>query len=310
MRESLAVIDIGTNSVLLLVVRRLGNRLISLHEESETPCLGMGLAQTGRISSPSITRLIRTLRHYRRICDLSGAARIITVGTQVFRAARNGKRVIKEVARHTGLRITVLPEGEEAKLAFFGAMSGLPQIHHGVLVDVGGGSTEFVLFQNRGIVRSVSLPVGAVVLCETALRRFWRISDTRLARAQAVVSEHFSRLPMEFRHAAGSIIGVGGTITTLAALDRRLKKYHSDPVHGSNLTRRKIERRLVAFRQMTVSDIRRAIPFDPARAPVLPAGTLIWVEVLKHLGGKSITVSHRGLRWGVAESFFKSNGKA
>jgi len=308
-QEPLAVIDVGTNSALLLIVQFVAKKFVTLHEESQTPRLGAGLAETGRIAVTAVPRLISTLNHYQEVCKSLGVVKIIPVGTRVFREARNSQRVIKEVVRHTGLRINVLSSAQEASYALRGALSGMPRIRNGILVDVGGGSTEFVVFRKGVIVRSVSFPLGAVVFAETALRRFWHISDARLARARTVVGRHFCRLPPEYRRPSGCIIGVGGTITTLAALDRRLKKYRPDHVQGVDLTRNKFDRYLEQFRRITVTDIRRAIPFDPARAGVLPAGTFIWAEVLKHLSVSSVTISHRGVRWGVAEEFLGKSGR-
>ena len=138
----LAAIDIGTNSALLLVVQHEGNDFVSLHEESQTPCLGDGMAKTGRISAAAVERLIRTLKHYRSTSESLGAAKIIAVGTRVFRAARNSRKIINEVARRTGVRISVLSANQEAAYALIGALSGFSRIQNGILVDVGGGSAR------------------------------------------------------------------------------------------------------------------------------------------------------------------------
>lgn len=305
----LAVIDIGTNSALLLVVRQQGNDFSSLHEESQTPRLGAGLAKTGRIAPASVEALFRTLTHYQRISESLGVVKIMAVGTRVFRAAKNSRKVIDQVTRQIGVRIRVLSARQEAAHALTGAVSGFPRIQNGILVDIGGGSTEFVLFKRRKIVRSISYPVGAVVLAETALRCFWHISDRRLARAREKTGSHFSRLPREYLQASGGVIGVGGTITTLAALSAGGKTYRPERVHGAELTLMKIERFLRRFRTGTIPEIRRSIPFDPGRARVLPAGTFILAEVCKHLDAERVRVSHRGLRWGVADEYFESQDK-
>ncbi len=305
----LAAIDIGTNSALLLVVKHKGNNLISLHEECQTPRLGTGLATTGRIVPTAVERLIRTLKHYKHISESLNAEKIIAVGTRVFRAARNSRKVIDEVVRRTGLRIIVLSAKQEAADALRGVLSGFSRMQNGILVDIGGGSTELVLFKKRKIIRSISFPIGAVVLADTALRRFCHISDRRLAKAREEIGRHFSRLPREYFQGSGGVIGVGGTVTALAAMDTGLVKYRPERVHGSELAQRGIGRFLARFRKMTIPAVRRKIPFDPARARVLPAGTFIWAEVLKHLDREHVRVSHRGLHWGVAERYFKKQPK-
>jgi exopolyphosphatase/guanosine-5'-triphosphate,3'-diphosphate pyrophosphatase len=305
----LAVIDIGTNSALLLVAQRQGKDFISLHEESQTPRLGAGLAKTERIAPVSAERLICTLTHYRKISELLGAAKLIAVGTRVFRAAKNARQVIDKVTRQTGIRIRVLSAKQEAAYALGGALTGFLHIRKGVLVDIGGGSTEFVLFKQRKIVHSLSIPIGAVVLAETGLRRFRHISDRRIEQVQNDIHRHFSRLPREYYGQSGGVIAVGGTATTLAALNAELTKYNPERVHGAELTDKGIERYVQRFRAGTIADIRRSIPFDPARARVLPAGTFILAEVCKHLDIKRLRVSHRGLRWGIAQEQFTSRRK-
>lgn len=305
----LAAIDIGTNSALLLVAQRRGKDFVSLHEESQTPRLGTGLANTGRIAPKSVERLIRILVHYRKISESLGATEIFAVGTRVFRAAKNAREVIEKVTRQTGVRIRILSAQQEAAYSLNGALSGFPSSQNGVLVDIGGGSTEFVLFKKRKIVRSLSFPIGAVVLAETGLRHFWHISDQRIKLVQKEIGRHFSRLAREYLGQSGGVIAVGGTATTLAARNAGLTKYRPERVHGAELTIVRIERFLQRFRTETIPDLRRSIPFDPLRARVLPAGTFILAEVCKHLDIKCLRVSHRGLRWGIAEEQFTSRRK-
>ena len=304
MSDTISVIDIGTNSALLLVVRYVRGEFVSIYEESQTPRLGAGFAETGRIAPQSTARLVKTLRHYKQISAVHGASVILAVGTQVFRMARNAREVIHEVADRTGIRIMVLSSRQEASYAFCGALSGLPYIQSGVLVDIGGGSTELVPFHRRTIVSTLSLPLGCVTLAETCLRRFYGISDRRVETARAMVGKLFRKLSREYRRSFGSIIGVGGTVTTLAALDQRLRTYRADRVHGYHLNGKSIEQYVERFRRTPAAQLRQAIRFDPDRAAVLPAGTFLWAEVLKHLSARCITVSHRGLRWGLALEYF------
>jgi len=309
MSDTIAVIDIGTNSALLLIVRRVGSELVSLCEEARTPRLGAGLAATGQIGPIPQLRLNRTLRSYLRTCKAHGTSTVIAVGTRVFRTAHNARKVVRQIARHTGLRIRVLSAKEEASYAFRGALSGLPDVRHGVMVDIGGGSSELVLFRRRKIVSTLSLPLGCVTLGEMQLRRFCAISDRRLEAARSAVQLSFSQIPREYRQHSTSIIGVGGTITTLAAWELKLRAYRADRVHRYVLSREHIEHDVRRFRELSSAEIKRRIPYDPRRAAVLPAGTFLWAEVLNHLGAQWVTVSHRGLRWGIAQEYFATAAK-
>jgi len=303
----IAVIDIGTNSALLLVVRREGEKYISLHEESQTPRLGEGYSATKQISPIAVRRLIKTLLHYRAASEKSNAGTILAAGTHIFRAAHNAEAVIADVAGKTGIVIETLSAGDEASCALAGALTGFSRMRKGVLLDVGGGSTELVLFHRRLILRTLSLPLGAVTFAETALKRFRHISDDRLIAARTAAHELFCHISREYAPPAAGLIAVGGTVTTLAALDLGLTTYDPDRVHGYELNRETLERYLQRFRRMTCEEIQRVIPFDPARARVLPAGTFLVAEVLKHLGKNKLTISHRGVRWGLAERYWAAD---
>jgi len=302
--DPLAVIDIGTNSALLLVVRYERGKFISLHEESQTPRLGEGFSSTKKISRTAFRRLIDTLLHYRTVAESLKAETILAGGTQIFRVAQNAAEVIAGVARETGIEIRILSAEDEAGCALEGALSGFPRVRKGVLLDVGGGSTELVLFRRQLIMRTLSLPVGAVTFAETALKRFRNISESRLAAARAEAATSFCHISREYSTPADGLIAVGGTATTLAALDLGLTTYSPDDVHGYELSRETIEDYVERFRRMTTGEIEAAIPFDPARARVLPAGTFLIAEVLKHLSKNKLTVSHRGVRWGLAGQYW------
>jgi exopolyphosphatase/guanosine-5'-triphosphate,3'-diphosphate pyrophosphatase len=303
----IAVIDIGTNSALLLVVRREGEKYVSLHEESRTPRMGEGFSATKKISRIAVERLIDALQYYRSVAERLNAGAIIAAGTQIFRVARNADEVIAEVAQRTGIAVKVLSAEDEAGCSLEGALSGFSLIRKGVLLDVGGGSTELVLFRRRMILRTLSLPLGAVVYAETLLKRFYHISGKRLAEARSAAGKLFCHISREYSPPTSGLIAVGGTVTTLAALDLGLKAYRSERVHGHRLSLETLEWYIERFRKMTIGEIEQAIPFDPARARVLPAGTFLVAEVLKHLGANGLTVSHRGVRWGLAGRYWATD---
>ncbi len=305
-KSPVAVVDVGTNSALLLIATRRGKQLESLVEAIATPRLGEGFAGIGRVSEIAVDRLIETIYDYQEIAADHNADQFIVTGTRVFRGARNAKSVIRQICRRTGATIRILSAREEAEYAFRGALSGLPRVRNGVMVDVGGGSTELLSFVNRKITGFTTIKLGAVTLAETTLRRFCHISDTRLRAAAEQADRQFSCMDGEYEPPRARIIAVGGTVTTLAAMDLRSKIYRPDRVHGHRLTIGQLERFLERFRGMKISDLRRRIAFDPGRAAILPAGTFIWVEVLKHLRIKELTVSHRGLNWGVAEQALRT----
>ncbi len=302
-----AVVDIGTNSALLLIVRRQGRRLIALHEEISTPRLGESVGHTGRIGDKAITKLIKTLTHYQKLTHEHKCEDLYCVGTRVFRAARNSATVCNHVKADTGLEITILSAEQEAQLALRGALSGLPRLWRGLVVDVGGGSTEFIAFADRTFQRSASINIGAVSLADSHLGRYYRVSRQRLRDAQATVREQLVEVIREYSPTAGRIVGVGGTITTLAAMRMRLKEYIPESIHGQVLPSPWIKRQVERFRHLPINELRQLIPYEPERATVLPAGTFIWHSLLNMFDLPEVQVSHRGLRWGVADALFSGD---
>ncbi len=302
MSNPVAVVDIGTNSALLLIARRQGRRLVAIHEETSTPRLGEMLGRTGRIGHKATENLIKILRHYQELVREHHCQTFHCVGTRVFRAARNAASVCDRVKSETGLDIIILSAVKEAQLTLRGALSGLSRLRHGVLIDVGGGSTEFIGFANRKFQRSMSVNIGAVNLADSHLGRFYHIGTQRLTDARTIVNEHLEDVVREYLPAAQSIVGVGGTITTLAAMRKKLRQYRSDRIHGQIVPASWVKRQLNHFRNLPIAELRRLIPYEPERANVLPAGTFIWDTVLNMFTVPAVQVSHRGLRWGVAEA--------
>ena len=275
-----AAVDLGTNSVRLLVADVADGNLEELHRETRIVRLGEGVDERRVLLPAAVARASDALADYRNTARRLGAERILLVATSAVRDAQNGAAFLRELETSFGFATRLLSGDEEAELTRRGVAR--PEA---LVVDLGGGSTELV---GPGI--RTSLDVGSVRLTERYLR-----SDppttVQLAAAAAFVR---SLLPdFVFRET----LGVAGTFTTLAALE--LGGYDSALTHGFRLRRAAVERWVERLAAVPVA--RRVFPgLEPARAPVIVGGALIVRELMLHAGLEEIEVSERDLLDGAA----------
>jgi exopolyphosphatase / guanosine-5'-triphosphate,3'-diphosphate pyrophosphatase len=294
-----AVLDVGTNSILLLLAEVADGRIRPIRQELASPRLGRNIRQTGWIESESIQRAVDSINRMK--ADLSGVP-IIGVGTQVFRIARNATETLDVLRRQTGIEIEVLSSTEEAEWSFRGALGGLREKGRMTVVDIGGGSTEIVTGAPDGIDSARSYSIGAVTLTEEAFHDPLSIGDIEMAEMKI---REALRDATWFETAEW--IAVGGTATTLAALELGLSRYDADRVHGVRLSKERIEHWIQRLAVLPLSLRRGMIPFDPERADIIIAGSLIIKEISRRLG--DCIVSDRGLRFGIAHREYAKRRK-
>ena len=276
--------------------------------------LGQGLGASGAILPAAAKRTAAAVGEFIEAASAAGAGPPILVATHALRAARNPDELLSRIR----FPVRILSGDEEARLGFHGALAGMSRLrsHPRVLVvDIGGGSVELTCGDRHRIENSLSLPIGAVVLTEQFLSH-----DPPLRREVAAVEEALTRTlksplerisrpargvrPLEARSRAKvshdvplRVIGVGGTITTMAALEQRLDPYDPDRVHGYRLTRgavQRITRRLLA---QTVAERRDLPGLQPERADIIAAGALVLRHLLVELDSRQITVSETDFLW-------------
>jgi exopolyphosphatase/guanosine-5'-triphosphate,3'-diphosphate pyrophosphatase len=298
-----AAIDIGTNTVLLLVAERdAAGALVAVEERATITRLGQGVDRTGRLAPEAVARTVACLEDYAAVARGLGVARTGVVGTSAMRDAGGGEEVRARVLGAFGVEARVLSGDEEARLTFLGAISGLDvdTSRELAVFDIGGGSTEVVLgvpAPPPSIRFARSFDVGSVRLTERFVR-----SDPPSAADRAAV-DRFTRdavagvppLP-----AGATPIGIAGTMTTLAAVSLAMPVYDGARVHGSLLAREAIG--AVVDRLASVElEARRAITgMEPKRADVIVAGGAIALALLDHWGASRVRISDRGVRWGLA----------
>jgi len=224
----------------------------------------------------------------------------LIVGTNVFRRATNGKAVAKKFEKILGCPVFILTTQQEAHLEFLGATSGLKTNSKVVVVDIGGGSSEIIWGTGKRIVKQISLEIGAVRLKEK-FPNGRKYIPALLEKMRQEAKRKIKRLPKPYGY--NSAILTGGTATTLAAFSKDLKKYQAQKVHDLKISSLKLENLVDKLAQLTLTQRRRALSFDPHRADIIVPGGIILCEILHRLGIKEVVISDHGLRWGVIENW-------
>jgi len=295
-----AAIDIGTNSVRLLVadvgdtapngtVRPIDRRLTITR-------LGEGLHAGSLLTPDAAVRTAVVVEEYiARARDLDVGEPVVAA-TYAVRAARNPETLLARLS----VPVRVLGGDDEAALGFRGALLGLrelPPQEAVVVLDVGGGSVELTWGTGQGgIDGTVSLPIGCVVMTRRAIAHDPPVAAEIEALA-ATLASALDPVLAPLRARANRLIGVGGTVTTLAAMAQRLVPYDPDRVHGYALTAAAVEGLLESMRRLTLAERRRLPGLQPERADVIIAGTLVVGHVLASMHRSAITASEADLLW-------------
>jgi exopolyphosphatase/guanosine-5'-triphosphate,3'-diphosphate pyrophosphatase len=291
-----AAVDIGTNSVLLLVAEVNGDEVVAVIEHAEITRLGKGVDASRRLAPDAVERTLACLRRYGAEIRAAGAVAVDAVGTSAMRDAQGGAELALAAGQALGVAPRVISGEEEAELTYRGALSGLAVEHaQAAVFDVGGGSTEVIWPTDSGLQRT-SLDIGSVRLTERHIR-----SDPPAAtELEAARQDARSALAGLARPPKGPLVGVAGTVTTLAAVLHELKPYDGARVHGAPVTIHAVARLRNRLAAMPLEERKEVPGLDPARADVIVSGAVIVHEVLDWAGADRLIASDRGVRWGLA----------
>lgn len=295
-RERVAAVDIGTNSVLLLVVERREGALVTLYDRATITRLGERVGATGELAPGARARTLECLREYARLVRELSIDRLEAVGTSAMRDARGGAAFAAEATAVLGVEPRVISGAEEAELTFRGAMHGLVVDDEATVFDVGGGSTEIVVGSAGAAPRAMcSLQIGSVRLHERHLA-----TDPPAAAEVDRVREDVARALEAAPAPRGRLVGVAGTVTSLAALALALPEYDAARVHGAALSAAAVSEVARRLRGLSAAARRELPGLDPRRADVIAAGAIVVEGVMAWAGAEELVVSDGGVRWGLA----------
>lgn len=296
-----AAIDIGTNSVLLLIAEREGDRVVRVRDIATITRLGEGVDQTGRLSAAAVTRTLACLQQYADTIRGEHVDRVAAVGTSAMRDAAGGSDFVAQAAAILGTAPEVISGDREAALTFAGALTALEATGQIAVFDIGGGSTEVIVGdrvgQSGSLRDAVSLDIGSVRLTERHLKSD-PPTDEELDAVRADVAAALRDAPPL---GGLPLVGVAGTITTLAAVANAIDPYDGSAVHGSLLTRDDLASLLERFTSCSLEQRCRLPGLHPKRADVIIAGTVIADAICESAEAPSLIVSDRGVRWGLAQ---------
>jgi exopolyphosphatase/guanosine-5'-triphosphate,3'-diphosphate pyrophosphatase len=296
-----AAIDCGTNSIRLLVADLGEDGLRDVRREMRIVRLGEGVDRTGRLADAALARTRRALEDYATTIRALGAQRIRMAATSATRDAANRSVFLAVVRELLGIEPEVLTGLQEAELSYTGAVGTLDGLTRPVLVaDIGGGSTELVLGSSDGSLQAHSMDVGSVRLTERHLRD----DPPTPQQVQAAVADVDAALDAAAEDvnlcAAHDLVGVAGTVTTLAAMSAGLPSYDPAAIHGSRMSAEEVARLAERLQGMT-HDERAAIPvMHPGRVDVITAGAVVLRTLVERTGVPAVIASEHDILDGLA----------
>jgi exopolyphosphatase / guanosine-5'-triphosphate,3'-diphosphate pyrophosphatase len=298
-----AVVDVGTNSVKFVIGERgKDGAWRTVVERAEVTRLGEGLDRTGDLGAEPIARTVDAIADMAEEAKRESVVAVAAVGTAGLRMAGNAASFVETLRERTGLEVEVISGDEEARLAYVAVTSDL-ELGDGslVLFDTGGGSSQFTFGQGREVEERFSVDVGAVRFTEQfGLDR--AVPVERVAEALNAIAIDLDRL--DGRSKPDELVGIGGAVTNLAAVEHQLGTYDPNVVRGAVLDRAEVDRQIELYRTRSADERRGIAGLQPKRAEVILAGACVVRTVLEKLGCDSLTVSDRGLRHGLLRERF------
>jgi len=302
-----AAVDCGTNSVRLLVadVDPAAGRLSDVDRRLEIVRLGQGVDATGRLAAVPLARTFRVLRSYRQIIEAASATAVRMVATSATRDAANADEFVAGVHGILGIEPEVLSGEDEALLSFTGATAELTGEAAPYLVtDIGGGSTEFVLGDPGAVTAAVSVNIGCVRMTERHLRHD-PPGDDEIVAARADIDAALDvvagKIPVS---GARTLVGLAGSVTTVAALVLGLESYQPELIHHSRVSAEEARRVAASLLAQTRAERARLPVMHPGRVDVIGGGALVLTRIMDRFGFGEVLVSEHdildGLAWSLA----------
>ena len=297
----IGAIDIGTNSMRLLTTDLIDNKLTNRKKYVNTTRIGQGVDENGFITEEAIERNINALKEYHDKCLDYGCEKIYCMGTSALRDSKNRSEFIKRAKDEAGIDVNVVDGEIEAKLGFSGVTNGIDKEGDILVIDIGGGSTEFIFGNKEGIERNVSINIGALRLTEKYLSEGY--SDSAFSDMREFINEQIKDIVSYLNEKEiECVCGIGGTITSLSAVNQNLEVYSMEKVHGSVITREEVQKMMDKFVSCSDEERKHINGLQPKRADIIAAGTEILICIMDNLSKKEVVVSEYDNLEGIAYS--------
>ena len=299
--NKIATIDIGSNTVRLLILESIGNQDFNIViSKREITRLGEGMDTQGKLADHRMQATLKVLFGFKKICIENGDFPLFAIATSAVREASNGEEFVGLAKKETGIDIKIIPWEEEARLTLEGVFWKLPHENKKTItLDIGGGSTEFILSEGKNIKAFCSTALGVVRLTERFITRhpvdekeFLKLQN-HLERELQGVKNKLSTFSPE------CLIGTAGTVTTLAALKNNIFPYDPKKIHGSYISRQETESILKNLKGKSISQRLLLKPLERGREDLIIAGTAIVLATMRTFGCDILIVSEYSLREGI-----------
>lgn len=303
----IASIDIGTNTVLLLIAKvdePEAQMLTPLKNEYRMPRIGFGVKKSGYIKNDRIDLLLEVLEDYSQIIKSYNCDKVIVTGTNALRISSNADEIIKSIKQKYGYTLNVITGEEEAEYAYLGAISGTKNQKNSLVIDIGGSSTEFILGKNQEIISKKSLQLGSVSLTE------------QFVRHSPPLNSELENLKSEIRKLVSSIhiardlksaIAIAGTATTLSCMINEIREFDESKVDNTSIEFNELNKLIGRLKSYSNADILEKFgTVMKGREDIILAGAYVLQITMDKINLKNVDVSTRGIRYGAIIKYLQS----
>lgn len=290
-RTKYACIDIGTNSIRLLIAEVEDGRLVSRTKKLKMTRLGHGVAETKMLDPHRMIDSLNAIDAFQHEAILSGCAGVFIYATSAVRDAYNGIDFRQMVYNKTELEFDIISGTQEAKLGFYGSKSGCNATGRHLVMDIGGGSTEYIYGSEKGMIDAISIDIGGVRLNGNYITTD-PVSAEELGKVTDHIGTQLRTVKILFEnYEVESIVGIGGTVTAFSSIVQGLKEYSPERIHGSLITLEQVKEINARLQKMTVAERQGVVGLEPRRADIIVCGGLILEKSLETFGVDVMTVS-------------------
>ena len=287
----IGTIDIGTNSMRLLIAEYKEGKIVNRKKYVNTTRIGQGVDSNGYITDEAIERNINALVEFSNICKEENCKEVYCMGTSALRDSKNKELFIKLAKDRANINVDIISGEKESNLGFMGVLQGVENQEDILVIDIGGGSTEFIIGNKNGIRFAKSENVGALRMTEKFLKQD-PINENEFKHMSDFIYEEIKdTLKYIEKDGVQKIVGIGGTITSLSAINQEMESYSMDKIHNSKITLSEIELILQNLKKMTLNDKKTLKGLQPKRADIITAGVEILYTIMKNIEIDEIIVS-------------------
>lgn len=296
--EKIGIIDLGSNSARLVLVNVLdGGYFVVFDELKEMVRLGQDMDWDGFIKPQRIAQTIKTLTMFRRLCDANHVDKIFAYATAAVRRAKNQKSFLDEVAMTCGIKIKVLSVEEQATLVYQGVINSM-DIPKGLIMEMGGGSTNLIYYNRRNLIHYETLPFGSVTLTDL-FKNDGSDPQERTRKIEEFIGEQLDKVTwLDQVEPDTAFVGVGGAFRNLGRISRMIKKYPFNMTHNYELSVQEFDNIYGTIRKLDLDSTMKIKGLSSGRADIFPSALAEMKAVLSRFDFQKITISGCGLREG------------